>query len=294
MSTTTDTTEQDKTAGSPPMAALTGSDIITVLERAWARIRADHPEVPEVTVVTGSGYLAAEPGTITWGHHWAGRWRHDAYGRPRAELFIAGELLNDGAAKLLETMLHEAAHALAKVRGIVDTCDEGSRYHNKEFLKLAQELGLQKPEKRDKKRGFSACTITDATKHRYRDLIEDLDQAGLPYLAEPLEGWDLPDLPESPDLPEVVPGEDPGETTGVELDPPGPGEDPEPAPAPARSGARVSTQCSCAEPRRLSVTPAQLDAGPILCGLCLKRFTVVEEPTAAPRPRRMGRPRPTA
>ncbi|WP_156046190.1 hypothetical protein [Herbidospora cretacea] len=53
------------------------------------------------------------------------------------ELFIAGELLALGAARVLQTMLHEAAHALAHVRGIKDTSRSGNRYHNSLFAELA-------------------------------------------------------------------------------------------------------------------------------------------------------------
>lgn len=260
---TTDQANKDEEVASS--SSPTGSGIITVLERAWARIRATHPEVPEVTIVTGSGILAAEPGHIVWGHHWANRWHHDASGNVTAELFIAGELLNDGGRAVLETMLHEAAHALARVRGIKDTCDVNNRYHNKGFLALARELGLEKPNVRDKKRGFSDAKIAPATALVYADLIAELDAGLLPYITEPFEvpGTRRPAL----DLPEETPvsGLEPG---GSEV---GETEDISHAPA-ARSGARRRVQCGCPEPRKLSITPAQLDIGPILCGLCLRRF----------------------
>ena len=256
---------EDTEAGAAParVSAPTGKDIINALEKLWGQIRSRHPEVPMVTIVTGSGILNAEPGHITWGHHWANQWHHDPSGQVTAELFVAGELLNDGGGAVLETMLHEAAHALAKVRGIKDTCDVKNRYHNKEFLALAQELGLERPKKRDTKKGFSDSTLTAATKQAYADQIAELDAASLPYITEPFEipGTYRPAL----DLPEEVP------TIGLADDPGIEEEDVVQAPA-ARSGARRSVQCGCAQPRKLSITPAQLDIGPILCGLCLRRF----------------------
>src|SRR5699024_8985302 len=189
-----------------------GKDIINALEKLWGQIRSRHTEVPMVTIVTGSGILNAEPGHITWGHHWANQWHHDPSGQVTAELFVAGELLNDGGGAVLETMLHEAAHALAKVRGIKDTCDVKNRYHNKEFLALAQELGLERPKKRAPKKGFSDSTLTAATKQAYADQIAELDAASLPYITEPFEipGTYRPAL----DLPEEVPtiglADDPG------------------------------------------------------------------------------------
>ena len=46
-----------------------------------------------------------------------------------------------GAVDVLGTLLHEASHALAHVRGIKDTSRQG-RYHNRRFRDLAAEVGL--------------------------------------------------------------------------------------------------------------------------------------------------------
>src|SRR5699024_6667534 len=130
---------------------------------------------------------------------------------------------------------------------------------------LARELGLEKPNVRDKKRGFSDAKIAPATALVYADLIAELDAGLLPYITEPFEvpGTRRPAL----DLPEETPvsGLEPG---GSEV---GETEDISHAPA-ARSGARRRVQCGCPEPRKLSITPAQLDIGPIPCGLRLRRF----------------------
>jgi hypothetical protein len=79
-------------------------------------------------------------------------------------------------------MLHEAAHALAAVRGIRDTSAEGNRYHNKRFVALAAELGLRGPDRPDKVIGWSVCRITDETAAAYAAAIGAIDAAGLPYL----------------------------------------------------------------------------------------------------------------
>jgi hypothetical protein len=58
----------------------------------------------------------------------------------------AGECLAEGPRQTLQTMLHEAVHALAPVRGVKDT-SRGGKYHNKrEFVVLAGELGLAWPQ----------------------------------------------------------------------------------------------------------------------------------------------------
>jgi hypothetical protein len=71
-------------------------------------------------------------------------------GAESGEVLIAGELLAPGGgnqphldveARVLGTLLHEAAHALASVRGIKDT-SRGGRYHNVRYRGLAEEVGL--------------------------------------------------------------------------------------------------------------------------------------------------------
>ena len=58
------------------------------------------------------------------------------------EVFVGGEGLARGPADVLGTLLHEAAHALAHVRGIKDTSRQG-RWHNARFKALAEELGTE-------------------------------------------------------------------------------------------------------------------------------------------------------
>ena len=70
-----------------------GSRIIAALERAWAAIQDQHPDVPDVVIVTGAGsnQKGTPEGYRLRGHHWPERWILDGQDRPRApELFIAG------------------------------------------------------------------------------------------------------------------------------------------------------------------------------------------------------------
>jgi len=138
----------------------TGSGLIAALEQTWADIRRRTPQLPEVVVVTGTGLSSSALHIdATWGHFGADHW---VQGRPteqgqgaaldlsaaprKPELFVAGECLAEGPRQTLQTMLHEAVHALAPVRGVKDT-SRGGKYHNKrEFIPLAGELGLAWPQ----------------------------------------------------------------------------------------------------------------------------------------------------
>ncbi len=94
-------------------------------------------------------------------------------------------------ARVLQTMLHEAAHALAHVRGIKDTSRSGNRYHNSAFAELAEELGLKRPQTRSNSIGYSACTITEETVKTYESTIKALDAAKVAHLVslpEVIEG----------------------------------------------------------------------------------------------------------
>jgi hypothetical protein len=237
------------------MAATHGSRIIAALEEAWSEIRARNPDVPPAVVITGSG--ASQRGTPEGyrlrGHHWPERWITDPGKAKRApELFVAGELLALGGRDVLEVMLHEAAHALAVARGIKDTSAEAGRYHNKRFVKLAEELGLRGPGDTDKVTGWSGCRITDATAAEYTQAIKRIDSARLPYLL------DL-GLTGGPDGPGEG-GQDEGGDAGK----------------PKRAGKRHAAECACEPPRRIQLTPKQLEAGPILCGVCGEPFEVPE------------------
>jgi hypothetical protein len=231
-----------------------GSQIITALEQAWAAIRDQHPEIPDVVIVTGAGsnQKGLPKGYRLRGHHWPERWVTGPAGRRMPELFMAGELLERGGRAVLEVMLHEASHALAVVRGIKDTSAEGNRYHNKRFVAAAAEMGLRGPDRPAKVIGWSDCQITDETATAYGEVISAIDTARLPFLPDGL----------------VVTsgGEDgPG---GGEGDEDGQGED-KPT---KRGGRREAVECACQPPRKLHLTPKQIEDGPVLCGLCHAPF----------------------
>lgn len=203
---------------------LTGSAVVKLLERVHERIRQNHPEVPEVVIVTGAG--------IGFG---AGKWGHF---RPQGwttgeasihEMFMAGETLAKGSRQVLQTMLHESAHALAEHRGEKDTSRQG-RWHNQVFLKTAKELGLEYKAnglKADKTLGFSQVTLTAETVAEYSDLLDELDAEI--HLMVRLPGW----LGGSSDGDEDEGGENMGKA---------------PKTGPATNSNNAKLTCECEEP----------------------------------------------
>lgn len=161
-----------------PAELVTGSAIVAVLEETWEAIRANHPDLPHVVIVTGSGFI----GSPRWAHWresgWTERKGAEEHAHTRhGEMFVAGESLARGAKHVVESMLHEGAHTLATVRQVQDTSRQG-RWHNGVFRKLAQELGLEfRGDKADPTHGFSNMLLTDETEAKYAELITKLDEA---------------------------------------------------------------------------------------------------------------------
>jgi hypothetical protein len=147
-----------------------GSDLVSALERAWSFAAALHPDLPrDVVFVTGSGRRPR--GGQRWGHHAASRWA--LAGERMPEVFVAGECVELGPARVLRTVLHEAAHALAGARGVRDT---SGRYHNRRFVRLAGEVGLLVPTS-SPGIGWSNCDLSADTELLYAPVLDDLAEA---------------------------------------------------------------------------------------------------------------------
>lgn len=125
-------------------AGMLSSPIVAVLEATWAAIQTRHPEIPDVVLVLASGSVGMPRGVLRLGHFAAMRWHHThpGTGQQLPEVFVGGEGLARGPVAVLGTLLHEATHALAHVRGVQD-CSRQGRYHNRRFQVLAAELGLK-------------------------------------------------------------------------------------------------------------------------------------------------------
>jgi hypothetical protein len=152
-------------------------------------------------------------------------------------------------------MLHEAVHALAHARGVNDTSRAG-KYHNKrEFVALADELGLAWP---DGQRphpviGFSEVQLTEQTLADYADTLAYLGAAirlyrdtfsRLGLLGGPSQGQG-----DGHDGGQGGQGGDGQQPTG-------------------KAGERFKVACGCRPPRSFWIRAKQYTAGPITCGVC--------------------------
>lgn len=152
-----------------------GHQLATALDDAWGAIRARHPDVPEVV-------LFASPvahGKNTEKFQVLGHFGRDRWAGPNGpgekglgEVLVVAEHLARGGADVMETLIHEAAHAMCDARGVEDTSQEG-RYHNRNFKAAAEELGLTVTQQGG--RGFAATALADGTADAFADAIASLD-----------------------------------------------------------------------------------------------------------------------
>lgn len=137
------------------------SEITKALENIYAALRRNHPELPEKAI----GVTELKRGR--WGDYgtrWIAGERH---------IRVATSCLAAGAECATEILIHEAAHALAEVRGVKETSRQ-NRYHNKGFALIAQELGLRAPEQPHPVIGWSDCEITSETLRLYAKQVAAL------------------------------------------------------------------------------------------------------------------------
>lgn len=231
----------------------TGSAVVRLMEKVHARIRQNHPGVPEVVIVTGAG---TGPLGGKWGHFRPQGWdAKDGETTTRIhEMFMAGETLAKGARQVLQTMLHESAHAECEALGIQDTSRQG-RWHNKAFLSKAQEFGLEyRKDKANPQIGYSEVVLTDETIEEYADLLAELDAEI--HLMVRLPGWLGGDQ------------DDQGESNGGE----GMGKAPKTG-DPKPNTNNVKCVCRCEEPNIIRMSRKVLDQAVVICSDCDSLFS---------------------
>lgn len=231
-----------------------GATVVAALEAAYQAVQAEFPALPDAVIITGSGLSGYG---LTWGHFARDRW-HDAVrqGR-RPELFIGGERLATGPTLTMQTLLHECAHALADARGVQDTSRQ-HRYHNRRFVAIAEELGLEyRPESPDSVIGFSAVTLSRQGASHWSEQIDAIGRA-----IRLTMGTDILTL-----LGLLGPGGEPTTGGGHGMRVTGRGKG-------TGGSSYVKAQCACEPvPRTIRVAASTLAAASITCGECGEDFT---------------------
>lgn len=220
------------------------STLVAALEDVWAQAQERHPEIPDVVLIVGQGTSRSNPGLVKLGHYAHGRW--DVSGAERPEVLVGGEGLQRGAADVLGTLLHEAAHGVAAATGVQDT-SRGGRYHNARFKAIAEALGLTI--ERHPVIGWSLTSVPTETTEAY-----DLDalEAALVLYRRAESGV------------AITGGPGTGGAGGAD----GAGAQPK------RRG-NVKAVCECG--RAIRIAPSVLAAGAITCGVCQTDFTEEEK-----------------
>jgi hypothetical protein len=184
-----DTTPQLMPA--PERALQSNAALMSAIEVAYDAVRHNHPELPPAIFVLSPTSRSGRNTKL--GHFFGESWLdRDEYETAKGilsedieavdeartvmhsrfhEILISAEGLDRGGREVMETVLHEAAHALALARGIKDVT--GYQYHNRNFKVHAEELGLQV--EKFKNRGFAYTQMTDYASELYADQIELLD-----------------------------------------------------------------------------------------------------------------------
>ena len=220
--------------------------LIQALANVWAAIRRNHPDVPEVVLLPAP----AQHGKLNvLGHFAPLRWNaKHAAGQLMHEVVVVAEHLDRNAAEIVETLLHEAGHAICEARNVIH-CSATSQYHNRNFRDAAVELGLDVMQVANY--GFAFTTLPAATADRYADTINAL-AAVLVHRRKPSA------------LSVAVP---PGSNTGTITK----GDKEEDAPAPPTGRLRKAT-CECDPPFIIRVAKTTMDNTTIRCDRCRKPF----------------------
>ena len=223
---------------------MSSTPIIIALNKAWEAIRRNNPDLGTVMIVTGRRRHKSES-TIR-GQHCADTWHVHEQEERAAEILVMGERLAEGGREVMQTLLHEAAHELAGIRNLKDTSNK-NRYHNKIFVRLATELGLEAPASSGgPAHGYSNCTIPDDTADLYSKEIADLSEACKNFVAPAL----------------VV------EEAKV-------------------SKPSVKAYCECEDDnyvtwsKKLQKRADEIGLPPLLCGICRQAFTPEDDPEEA-------------
>lgn len=237
--------------------------VTSALVDAWDAIRARHKDVPEAVISMATGGRAS---AVELAHFAPRRWRLREGGDVHHEVFVTAESLADGAAKVFGYLLHEATHAANEVRGVNDC--SASQYHNKEFRKMAEAMGLvQRPdvtEKWKKKYGFAGTELGEEAAKTYAKEIAALDKA--------MHATRTPDIFAT----RSRGGGSKGVETADDVDTADAGGDGEVPTGKKEDRNYVKAVCKCTPPAVIRVSPKTLERRNIMCGDCMENFAPEE------------------
>lgn len=141
------------------------SPVVAKLEEAHALIR-------EATGAPRATLLIARDTKNKAGHFTNYQaWKSEGEGFH--EILISADWFKNGAEFVLDTLIHETAHSINFQSKIKDCSGEG--YHNKDFKKTAEALGL-KAEK-SKRGGFNQTSLTPEGKERWAEALSIVEEA---------------------------------------------------------------------------------------------------------------------
>ncbi|MGW1037592.1 hypothetical protein [Streptomyces antibioticus] len=238
--------------------------VTSALVEAWDAIRARHSDVPEAVISMATGGRAS---AVELAHFAPRRWRLREGDDVHHEVFVTAESLADGAAKVFGYLLHEATHAANENRGVKDC--SASQYHNKEFRKTAEAMGLvQRPdvgEKWKKKYGFAGTELGDEAATTYAKEIAALDKA--------MHATRTPDLFAT----RSGGGGSKGGGAADDMDADDAGGDEAPTGTKEKEDRNyVKAVCQCEPPAVIRVSPKTLERRNIMCGDCMENFAAEE------------------
>jgi hypothetical protein len=240
--------------------------VTSALVDAWDAVRARHEDVPEAVISMATGGRAS---AVELAHFAPRRWRLREGDDVHHEVFVTAESLADGASKVFGYLLHEATHAANEARGVKDC--SASQYHNKEFRKMAEAMGLvQGPnitEGWKKKYGFAGTELGEEAAKTYAKEIAALDKA--------MQATRTPDLHTTRSR---GGGSSKRGATGTTdtTDSADAGGDDEAPTGKKEDRNYVKAVCQCTPPAVIRVSPKTLERRNIMCGDCTENFAPEE------------------
>lgn len=171
--------------------------LIEALARIWQKIREYHPEVPAVVLLPAP---AQKGRRNVLGHFAPLRWQTKRGGQDHLhEVVVIAEHLNRGAEDILETLIHEAAHAANFEEGIKD-CSPTSQYHNAAYRDRAEAFGLDVTKVPNY--GWALTKLRAETTTRYGPEVDELTRvlvhrrSPIPLRSPPTNPTDDDDSPD--------------------------------------------------------------------------------------------------